>query len=64
MVTPEGRFCISIFTKSVKLDEEMAAPTKPRRNKKVEDPLVVESPAPADEDWVEDADCNFVPKDA
>jgi hypothetical protein len=47
-----------------KVEEEMAGPAKPRRNKKVEDPLVVESPAPADENWVEDADGNFVQKDA
>ena len=48
------------------IEEEIAeaAPApKSRRSKKTEDPLVVESPAPADEDWVEDQDGNFVPKE-
>ncbi len=47
----------------VEVEEEIKSTTKRKSTAKKEEPLVVEAPAPADEEWVEDKDGNYVPKE-
>jgi len=47
----------------VNVEEEIKTTTKRKSATKKDDPLVVEAPSPSGDDWVEDGEGNFVPKE-